>query len=84
MNRARQRSPEQAEDAIGELFAEIRAGKFFILSGLAQDRAFVFSEGKRSWTAEELAEYISKRVRVDPVGETSLCSFSYYHPGDDA
>lgn len=51
-----------------------------ITEGLKQDRAFTFSEPKQEWSAEELAEYVASRVRIDPVGETSLRSFSYYHP----
>lgn len=50
-----------------------------ITEGLKEDRTFIFSEPKQSWAAEELAEYIATRVRIDPVGETSLRSFSYYH-----
>lgn len=51
-----------------------------ITEGLKADRSFAFEDAKQSWTPEELAEYVSRRVRVDPVGETSLRSLNYYHP----
>ena len=51
-----------------------------ITKGLAADKAFSFSKPERDWTVEKLAEYIEKRVKVDPVGETALRGFSYLHP----
>jgi hypothetical protein len=51
-----------------------------ITEGLKADRSFAFEDAKQNWTPEELAEYVSRRVRVDPVGETSLRSLNYYHP----
>jgi hypothetical protein len=54
-----------------------------ITAGLARDKAFRFSDAESGWSAEKLAEYIARRVQVDPVGETSLRGFSYMHPDKD-
>ena len=54
-----------------------------ITEGLAADKAFKFSQPEQTWTVEELAEYIEKRVKVDPVGETALRGYSYLHPDKD-
>ncbi|MEZ5814473.1 MAG: hypothetical protein R3E13_07150 [Alphaproteobacteria bacterium] len=54
-----------------------------ITAGLAQDKAFVFSDVERGWSAEKLAEYIARRVEIDPVGETRLRGFRYLHPDKD-
>lgn len=51
-----------------------------ITAGLAHDKAFRFSRIERGWSPEKLAVYIAKRVKVDPVGETSLRTLSYEHP----
>ena len=51
-----------------------------ITDGLARDKAFSFSRPEQGWSAEKLAEYIARRVDVDPVGETSLRALRYLHP----
>lgn len=51
-----------------------------ITAGLARDKAFVFSKSEDAWSAEKLAEYIARRVEVDPVGESSLRILRYLHP----
>ena len=51
-----------------------------ITAGLAQDKAFQFSKTEESWNPEKLASYIARRVQIDPVGETSLRTFTYLHP----
>ncbi|HOO81792.1 MAG TPA: hypothetical protein PK513_04760 [Alphaproteobacteria bacterium] len=51
-----------------------------ITDGLARDKAFSFSRPEQGWSAEKLAEYIARRVEVDPVGETSLRALRYLHP----
>jgi len=54
-----------------------------VTAGLAQDKAFRFSKVEGGWIPEKLAEYIARRVDVDPVGETSLKTFSYLHPNKE-
>jgi uncharacterized protein involved in exopolysaccharide biosynthesis len=51
-----------------------------IKRGLALDAAFSNSEAKTDWTPEELAEYIDKRVKIEPVGASALRRVSYLHP----
>ena len=51
-----------------------------IINGLKFDRRFEFSEGRQNWTAEELSEYISKRVRIGPVSGTPMRRMTYFHP----
>lgn len=54
-----------------------------ILAGLKADRTFKFSSGEKSWSAPMLADYISRRVVVDPIGETALRKLSYTHADGD-
>lgn len=49
-----------------------------ITAGLQKDRAFQFSRTERGWSPEKLAEYISERVVVDPVGERLCGRFPTY------
>jgi hypothetical protein len=51
-----------------------------IFEGLMQDKAFGVVPVRESWTPQELAEYVRKRVRIEPVGETRLRRLVYYHP----
>lgn len=51
-----------------------------ILRGLAYDQSFHFSHPEQDWSPAKLAEYISKRVRLEPVGATSLRRMVYFHP----
>ena len=51
-----------------------------IVEGIVQDQKFVFEEKREAdIQASELAQYITKRVRFDPFGETSLKAISYQH-----
>lgn len=50
-----------------------------ILKGLAADKAFPFSQSKSEWTAAELAAYVKKRVRIEPVSGTPLRKLTYLH-----
>lgn len=50
-----------------------------ITEGLKNDRGFVFETPHQNLSAEQLADYIARRVTLDPVGETSLRSLNYYH-----
>lgn len=54
-----------------------------IMSGLQIDQGFTFSETKTRWSAAELADYINKRVILEPVGATALRRMVYYHANPD-
>lgn len=54
-----------------------------IEAGLKADHAFRFLSGERNWNPSKLAEYISKRVRFVPVGETQLRVMRYEHPNPE-
>ena len=55
-----------------------------IVKGLSFDRAFTFWEASSAaWTPERLAEYIEKRVRIEPVGGTALRRLIYLHPNPE-
>ncbi len=49
-----------------------------VLSGIARDG--VQSRRKDGWSAEELAAYLDKRLRVQHLGATPLRKISYTHP----
>ncbi len=51
-----------------------------VRQGLAQDRAFVFSAKNRGMDAARLADYIDRKVRLEPVKASSLRRMSYWHP----
>lgn len=51
-----------------------------ILRGLSFDKNFEFSESREKWTPEELAEYIKRRVKLQPVGATAMRRMVYLHP----
>lgn len=51
-----------------------------IITGLALDRTFEFSENLEKWNAENLSEYLKKRVRLEPVSGTPLRRMIYLHP----
>lgn len=51
-----------------------------IIEGLMRDSTFGFSADAREWTSGQLAEYTARRVRLDPVGSTSLRRMTYLHP----
>ncbi len=54
-----------------------------ILRGLSFDKNFGFSGAEAGWTAEKLAEYIDRRVRVEPIGGTLLRRLVYLHPNPE-
>lgn len=51
-----------------------------IISGLALDRNFEFSENLEKWDAENLSEHLKKRIRLEPVSGTPLRRMIYLHP----
>lgn len=51
-----------------------------VMDGLAKDGAFIFSGGKKPKDAQELADYIKKRVKIEPVSGTPLRKLIYLHP----
>ena len=51
-----------------------------IISGLALDRNFEFSENLEKWDADNLSEYLKKRIRLEPVSGTPLRRMIYLHP----
>ncbi len=51
-----------------------------IRAGLAQDRAFTFFADRGDMNAPRLAEYLTRKVRLEPVKSSSLRRLSYWHP----
>jgi LPS O-antigen subunit length determinant protein (WzzB/FepE family) len=51
-----------------------------IPEGVAADRNFSFSQNPETDSAEKLAAYIDKRVKLEPVGATALRRLVYMHP----
>lgn len=51
-----------------------------IMDGLSKDGAFIFSSGQKPKNAQELADYIKKRVKIEPVSGTPLRKLIYLHP----
>lgn len=49
-----------------------------VLAGIARDGSFTAKADQ--WTAEELAAYLAKYVRVEHLGTTPLRRISYRHP----
>ena len=50
-----------------------------ILRGLIRDQSFRFSRAQQDWSPALLAEYIARRITIDPIGETNLRSLRYLH-----
>ncbi|PZQ43502.1 MAG: hypothetical protein DI551_12035 [Micavibrio aeruginosavorus] len=48
-----------------------------VLKGIAQDGA---KPAGTNWTAEELGDYLSKKIKVEHLGTTPLRKISYRHP----
>ena len=48
--------------------------------GLSLDRPLIFSGVQQNWTPEDLADYIEKHVRLEPVGASALRRLVYLHP----
>lgn len=61
--------------AVASLMLQDRA----IIDGLKRDNSFVFTSEKSDWDSATLAEYVQKRVTVDPVGETVMRGYGYAH-----
>ena len=51
-----------------------------IKSGLSRDRTFSFSEAEESRQPEELSAYLQERIKLEPVGGTTLRRLVYLHP----
>jgi hypothetical protein len=51
-----------------------------IFEGLLQDKTFEFIDSREHWTPQEFADYVRRRVRIEPVGDTKLRRLVYYHP----
>ncbi len=55
-----------------------------ITEGLSLDQSFIFSHlypsAQITWRAERLAEYINRRVRLEPVKGSALRRMTYVHP----
>ncbi len=51
-----------------------------IMDELSLERNFQFSTPKSDWSAAKLSEYITKRVRLEPLSGTELRKFIYLHP----
>ena len=49
-----------------------------VLSGIARDGSW--SSNADKWTAEELADYLSRKIRIEHLGVTPLRRLSYNHP----
>ncbi|MGB4056613.1 MAG: hypothetical protein WBK77_00840 [Alphaproteobacteria bacterium] len=82
--------PENAPDFVrfeammaGPTVAERLLQDDKILRGLSLDKNFQFFERNEDWTPEEMAEYIGKRARLEPVGATMLRRVIYYHPSPE-
>jgi len=54
-----------------------------ILKGLSMDRAYGFLAPQKNWNAARLSEYLSKRVRIVPIGATPLRKMVYFHPNPE-
>ncbi len=54
-----------------------------IIAALKHDRSFEFSNPKDDWDAAGLSEYLSMRVKLEPVSGTSLRRITYLHPNKE-
>lgn len=52
-----------------------------VLDGIAKDGGF--GGGRKNWTAEELADYLERNIRIEHLGATPLRRISYRHPDRD-
>jgi hypothetical protein len=62
----------------GPAAADILLKDSGVLSGIARDGRW--SKNAKGWTAEELADYLDKRVRIQHLGATPLRKITYHHP----
>ncbi len=60
--------------------ASLLAGRKDLQDGIAQDRDFSFSSSPDTGSAVRLSEYISGKVKIQPVGSTYLRRVRYSHP----
>lgn len=51
-----------------------------IRSGIARDRMFKFMQSREPESAEELAQYLQRKMEIEPVGGTPLRRMTYDHP----
>ncbi|MCB1680475.1 MAG: hypothetical protein H6858_05215 [Rhodospirillales bacterium] len=51
-----------------------------VKAALAMDRPFEFMPVEQRWTPEKLSRYLSRFVRMEPVGNTPLRKLVYLHP----
>lgn len=51
-----------------------------IFEGLEKDRPMGLFFSQDKWTPAELADYVHRRVRIEPIGETPLRRLVYFHP----
>lgn len=54
-----------------------------IFQGLQRDPRGGIFEPDQEWTPEKLSEYLKRRIRIEPIGDTKLRRLVYYHPSAD-
>lgn len=64
--------------ATGPSVADVLLKDEGVLAGIRKDKSWL--KEANSWTAEELAHYLNKYIKIDPLGNTPLRRFSYLHP----
>ncbi len=65
----------------GSAVASILLKDESVLSGIARDKDF--SKKSDKWTAEELADYLDKKIKIEHLGTTPLRRISYKHPSPE-
>lgn len=54
-----------------------------IYEGLTKDSPMGLFDADETWTPATLSDYIRRRVRIEPIGETPLRRLVYYHPSPE-
>lgn len=54
-----------------------------VSQGLQDDRSWLFSRAHRLENAEKLSAYLQKRIRIEPVGNTTMRRVVYLHANPD-
>jgi uncharacterized protein involved in exopolysaccharide biosynthesis len=54
-----------------------------IFQGLIEDSPHGLLPAQTAWSPGELSDYVRRRVRIEPVGETQLRRLVYFHPSQD-
>ncbi len=54
-----------------------------VFQGLQRDPQLRIFAPDEEWTPEKLSEYLKRRVRIEPVGDTKLRRLVYYHASPD-